>query len=181
MCLQGRCINFTRVKDEAVSAPLHSPPPPPPAPAEHRPLIHPSTSAPPNRPTRSPPRPPPVRSPHGPPPSRIPPRPPPALPPPCPGNQHWEQCRLLSTLKWVVAGRQKKKVNYWLSSEKDEMWAELGFGSALKESYCLWIIMLWCWSVYVGLRLKNNIDLLWCYIIEGEGFGRCCGFKHVEV
>ncbi|XP_060781893.1 anthrax toxin receptor 1 [Neoarius graeffei] len=85
---QGRCINFTRVKDEAVRAPTHSRPPPPPPPAEHRPLMHPSSSAPPNRPTRSPPGPPPMRSPHGPPPSRAPPRPPPSLPPPCPGNQH---------------------------------------------------------------------------------------------
>ncbi|XP_017319405.1 anthrax toxin receptor 1 [Ictalurus punctatus] len=85
---QGRCINFTRVKDEAVRAPPRSPPPPPPPPAEYRPLIHPSTSAPPNRPSRSPPRPPPVQSPHKPPPSRAPPRPPPSLPPPCPGNQH---------------------------------------------------------------------------------------------
>ncbi|KAI5108066.1 anthrax toxin receptor 1 [Silurus meridionalis] len=91
---QGRCINFTRVKDEAVRAPQcsPSPPPPPPPPAEHRPLIHPlihpSTSATPTRPTRSPPRPPPVRSQHGPPPSRAPPRPPPSLPPPHPGNQH---------------------------------------------------------------------------------------------
>ncbi|KAF5910212.1 anthrax toxin receptor 1-like [Clarias magur] len=85
---QGRCINFTRVKDEAVRAPPRSPPPPPPPRAEHRPLIHPSTSATPNRPTRSPPSPPPGRSPHGPPPSRAPPRPPPSLPPPRPGNQH---------------------------------------------------------------------------------------------
>ncbi|XP_058242592.1 anthrax toxin receptor 1 isoform X2 [Hemibagrus wyckioides] len=85
---QGRCINFTRVKDEAVRAPPRSPPPPPPPPAEHRPLIRPSTSAPPNRPTRSPPRPPPGQSRYGPPPSRAPPRPPPSLPPPCPGNQH---------------------------------------------------------------------------------------------
>ncbi|KAK3554270.1 hypothetical protein QTP70_020129 [Hemibagrus guttatus] len=87
---QGRCINFTRVKDEAVRAPPHSPPPPPPPPppAENRPLICPSTSAPPNRPTRSPPRPPPAQSRYGPPPSRAPPRPPPSLPPPCPGNQH---------------------------------------------------------------------------------------------
>ncbi|XP_026997984.1 anthrax toxin receptor 1 isoform X2 [Tachysurus fulvidraco] len=85
---QGRCINFTRVKDEAVRAPPRSPPPPPAPPTEHRALIHPSTSAPPNRQTRSPPRPPPARSRYGPPPSRAPPRPPPSLPPPCPGNQH---------------------------------------------------------------------------------------------
>ncbi|TSK22779.1 Anthrax toxin receptor 1 [Bagarius yarrelli] len=86
---QGRCINFTRVKDEAVRTPPHSPPlPPPPPQAEHRPLIHPPASATLNRPTRSPPRPPPARSPLGPPPSRAPPRLPPSVPPPRPGNQH---------------------------------------------------------------------------------------------
>ncbi|XP_062851268.1 anthrax toxin receptor 1 [Trichomycterus rosablanca] len=95
---KGRCINFTRVKEEAHQQPL--PPPPPPPPAEHRPLIHPSTSSPPNRPAspnRPPPahppahpphRPPPAPTPHGLPPSRAPPRPPPSRPPPCPGNQY---------------------------------------------------------------------------------------------
>uniref|UniRef100_A0A3B3T6F2 Anthrax toxin receptor 1 n=1 Tax=Paramormyrops kingsleyae TaxID=1676925 RepID=A0A3B3T6F2_9TELE len=78
---QGRCINFTRVKEEAARAPprtQHTPPPP-----DYRPLIQPSTPPPSSCPTYSPapqsqlpPRPPPSRAPpglHGPPPTRPPP------------------------------------------------------------------------------------------------------------
>ncbi|KAG7492629.1 hypothetical protein MATL_G00016320 [Megalops atlanticus] len=81
---QGRCINFTRVKEEAARAPpprANSPPPPP----VYRPLIQKPTvptpqSCPPSRgvPTSPPP--------HGPPPTRTPPGPPvppPSRPPPC--------------------------------------------------------------------------------------------------
>ncbi|KAI4877626.1 hypothetical protein NFI96_022981 [Prochilodus magdalenae] len=84
---QGRCINFTRVKEEPVRAAPRQPPPPPPPP-DRQPLMHP-TSAPPNRPpSRGPSI---SRSPHGPPPARAPPGPPrqpPCRPPPCPGNRH---------------------------------------------------------------------------------------------
>ncbi|XP_057215359.1 anthrax toxin receptor 1 isoform X2 [Triplophysa rosa] len=77
----GRCINFTRVKEEAAKAPprAQSPPPPPP---DYRPVTSPVTP-PPNSP---PPRGPPVaQTPPGPPPARVPPGPPcppPARPPP---------------------------------------------------------------------------------------------------
>ncbi|XP_033882373.2 anthrax toxin receptor 1-like [Acipenser ruthenus] len=80
---QGRCINFTRVKEEAARAP-------PRAPRESIPL---------NRATTPPPPPPPPpqstvpsrgsslsRPPPGPPPARPPPGPPPSRPPPCPDN-----------------------------------------------------------------------------------------------
>ncbi|XP_070962591.1 anthrax toxin receptor 1-like [Oncorhynchus clarkii lewisi] len=85
----GRCINFTRVKDEAAAAAkapprAHSPPAP-----DYRPLIRPTT--PPPAQTSSPPRAPPVSQlPPGPPPSRTPPGPPcppPSRPPPCPNNR----------------------------------------------------------------------------------------------
>ncbi|XP_066534762.1 anthrax toxin receptor 1 [Hoplias malabaricus] len=83
---QGRCINFTRVKEEAARAPPRQRPPPPPPP-DFQPLMCP-TSAPPNRPpSRGPSI---SRSPHGPPPVRAPPGPPrkpPSRPPPCPGNR----------------------------------------------------------------------------------------------
>ncbi|KAL7877767.1 hypothetical protein SRHO_G00044100 [Serrasalmus rhombeus] len=86
---QGRCINFTRVKEEAVRAPLRQPPPPPPSPPplDCQPLMRP-TSAPPSRPPSLGPSI--SRSPHGPPPARAPPGPPrqpPSRPPPCPGNR----------------------------------------------------------------------------------------------
>ncbi|XP_031435239.1 anthrax toxin receptor 1 [Clupea harengus] len=81
---QGRCINFTRVKQEAAqssppqsSAPSTTAPPPPPA--DHRPLVappqcQPPRSLPPSLPNRCPPPgPPPSRAPRGPPPSRPPP------------------------------------------------------------------------------------------------------------
>ncbi|XP_055756421.1 anthrax toxin receptor 1-like [Salvelinus fontinalis] len=85
----GRCINFTRVKDEAAAAAkapprAHSPPAP-----DYRPLIRPTT--PPPAQTSSPSRAPPVSQlPPGPPPSRTPPGPPcppPSRPPPCPNNR----------------------------------------------------------------------------------------------
>ncbi|XP_042161871.1 anthrax toxin receptor 1 [Oncorhynchus tshawytscha] len=68
----GRCINFTRVKDEAAAAAkatprAHSPPPA----SDYRPLISPTTAPPPQ--TIPPPRAPPVTQlPPGPPPSRTP-------------------------------------------------------------------------------------------------------------
>ncbi|KAK6301957.1 hypothetical protein J4Q44_G00280100 [Coregonus suidteri] len=88
----GRCINFTRVKDEAAAAAAKAPPrahsPPPPA-SDYRPLISPTTAPPPQ--TSPPPRAPPVSQlPPGPPPSRTPPGPPcppPTRPPPCPNNR----------------------------------------------------------------------------------------------
>ncbi|XP_012989708.2 anthrax toxin receptor 1-like [Esox lucius] len=106
---KGRCINFTRVKNDESARPspaphAHIPPPP----ADQRPLIRssspppptvpaappvctpPSRSAPPSRtapPSRSAPpsrAPPPSRLPAGPPPARAPPGLPPARPPPRP-------------------------------------------------------------------------------------------------
>ncbi|XP_066549245.1 anthrax toxin receptor 1 [Amia ocellicauda] len=80
---QGRCINFTRVKEEAARAPprSHSPPPA----QDYRPLIKPSTPPPestlPSRGTSL------NRPPPGPPPARAPPGPPPSRPPPCPDNK----------------------------------------------------------------------------------------------
>ncbi|XP_076830681.1 anthrax toxin receptor 1 isoform X2 [Brachyhypopomus gauderio] len=87
---QGRCINFTRVKEEAGGAPprRRPPPPPPPPPVDQWPLMRPTTSAPPSRPPSCGPST--SRSPHGPPPARAPPgppRPPPSRPPPRPGNR----------------------------------------------------------------------------------------------
>ncbi|XP_036398744.1 anthrax toxin receptor 1 [Megalops cyprinoides] len=81
---QGRCINFTRVKEEAARAPpprTNSPPPPPVyRPLIQKPTVPPPQSCPPSRGvSTSPP-------PHGPPPARIPPGPPvppPSRPPPC--------------------------------------------------------------------------------------------------
>lgn len=85
----GRCINFTRVKDESAAAkaaprsPIHTPSPPPPPP-DYRPV----TRSPPSSPTTTSP---PARAPPsgqmlpGPPPSRTPPGlpcPPPSRPPP---------------------------------------------------------------------------------------------------
>jgi len=88
--LQGRCINFTRVKEESAAAarvaprtPIHTPSPPPP---DYGPV---TTSPPPTAPSppaRSPPS---GQAPPGPPPSRLPPglpcappsRPPPGLRP----------------------------------------------------------------------------------------------------
>ncbi|XP_030627338.1 anthrax toxin receptor 1 [Chanos chanos] len=84
---QGRCINFTRVKDEAAKAPAHrqaKPSPPPPLP-DHQPLMKNDVSPPPSRP---PSRGPSSRPPPGPPPARAPPGPPPSRPPPYPGNRH---------------------------------------------------------------------------------------------
>ncbi|KAM9716720.1 anthrax toxin receptor 1 [Menidia menidia] len=83
----GRCINFTRVKDEAAAAkvppraPIHTPSPPPP---DYRPVVRsipssPTSASPPAKPPPScqmPPGPPPARTPPGlpgPPPSRPPP------------------------------------------------------------------------------------------------------------
>ncbi|XP_012989402.3 anthrax toxin receptor 1 [Esox lucius] len=89
----GRCINFTRVKDEAAAAaaakaPARASSPPPPAPDYH-PLIRPTTPPPPQ--TSPPLRAPPINQlPPGPPPSRTPPGPPcppPSRPPPCPNNR----------------------------------------------------------------------------------------------
>ncbi|CAB1311934.1 unnamed protein product [Coregonus sp. 'balchen'] len=86
----GRCINFTRVKDEAAAAAAKAPPRAhsPPAP-DYRPLIRPTT--PPPAQASPPPRAPPVSQlPPGPPPSRTPPGPPcppPSRPPPCPNNR----------------------------------------------------------------------------------------------
>lgn len=86
----GRCINFTRVKDEAAAAKAaapkaHSPTPPPP---DYCPLIQPTTPTP---QTSLPPRSPPGNNlPPGPPPSRTPPGPPcppPARPPPSLNNR----------------------------------------------------------------------------------------------
>lgn len=84
---QGRCINFTRVKEESAAAkaqtrtPIHTPSPPPP---DYRPLIRSSSSSPTHSspPTRSPPS---GQLPPGPPPARTPPGlpcPPPSRPPP---------------------------------------------------------------------------------------------------
>lgn len=77
----GRCINFTRVKEEAAKAPprAQSPPPPPP---DYRPDSNPVTPPPNNPPPRGPPL---AQPPPGPPPARVPPGPPcppPARPPP---------------------------------------------------------------------------------------------------
>ncbi|KAJ8284712.1 hypothetical protein COCON_G00035620 [Conger conger] len=86
---QGRCINFTRVKEEAARAPPkpNSAPPPP----AYQPLIQPTSPPPPQNcpPPMAPPTrlPPPNGLPHGPPPARTPPGPPippPSRPPPCP-------------------------------------------------------------------------------------------------
>ncbi|XP_074475342.1 anthrax toxin receptor 1 [Sebastes fasciatus] len=87
----GRCINFTRVKEESAAAkapprtPIHTPSPPPPPPDYHPVATSPSPTAA-IPPTRSPPS---GQLPPGPPPSRIPPglpcgppsRPPPTLRP----------------------------------------------------------------------------------------------------
>ncbi|TRZ00452.1 hypothetical protein DNTS_034561 [Danionella cerebrum] len=80
----GRCINFTRVKEEAVKA--QSPPPPPP---DYYPFTSPFTTPPSSPPPRGPVFP---QSPPGPPPapSRAPPAPycpPPARAPPCPDTR----------------------------------------------------------------------------------------------
>ncbi|XP_030630399.1 anthrax toxin receptor 1 [Chanos chanos] len=77
----GRCINFTRVKEEAAKAPprTHSPPPPPDYPSVVQPAAPPTQSPPPRGPppqAQPPPGPPPARTPPG------PPCPPPARPPP---------------------------------------------------------------------------------------------------
>ncbi|XP_073722672.1 anthrax toxin receptor 1 [Misgurnus anguillicaudatus] len=77
----GRCINFTRVKEEAAKAPprAQSPPPPPP---DYRPVPSPVTPPPNSPPPRGPPL---AQTPPGPPPARLPPGPPcppPARPPP---------------------------------------------------------------------------------------------------
>ncbi|XP_056627760.1 anthrax toxin receptor 1 [Triplophysa dalaica] len=77
----GRCINFTRVKEEAAKAPpqAQSPPPPPP---DYRPVPSPVTPPPNSPPPRGPPL---AQTPPGPPPARVPPGPPcppPARPPP---------------------------------------------------------------------------------------------------
>ncbi|KAG5280402.1 hypothetical protein AALO_G00088730 [Alosa alosa] len=86
----GRCINFTRVKEEAAKAPPIRPMHTPPAP-DHRPLIRQASPPPPASPPPAspPPRGPPQTqlppAPPGPPPSRNPPGlpcPPPARPPP---------------------------------------------------------------------------------------------------
>uniref|UniRef100_A0A8C9TDH3 Anthrax toxin receptor 1 n=1 Tax=Scleropages formosus TaxID=113540 RepID=A0A8C9TDH3_SCLFO len=86
---QGRCINFTRVKEEAAGAPprTHSSPPPP----DYRPIVQetapPSVSVPPYRcspPSQLPPGPPPARAPPGP---HGPHGPPPSRPPPCPESK----------------------------------------------------------------------------------------------
>lgn len=85
--LQGRCINFTRVKEESAAAkaqprtPIHTPSPPPP---DYRPVTRTTSSSPTpiSPPTRSPPS---GQVPPGPPPARIPPGlpcPPPSRPPP---------------------------------------------------------------------------------------------------
>nr|XP_029484966.1 anthrax toxin receptor 1-like [Oncorhynchus nerka] len=85
----GRCINFTRVKDEAAAAAKAPPRAHSPSAPDYRPLIRPTT--PPPAQTSSPPRAPPVTQlPPGPPPSRTPPGPPcppPSRPPPCPNNR----------------------------------------------------------------------------------------------
>ncbi|XP_026860904.2 anthrax toxin receptor 1 isoform X1 [Electrophorus electricus] len=72
----GRCINFTRVKEEASKTPAsaQSPPPPPP---DYRPAPS-AVSPPPKGPPQAVPGPPPARAPPG------PPGPPPARPPPRP-------------------------------------------------------------------------------------------------
>ncbi|XP_016084840.1 anthrax toxin receptor 1-like [Sinocyclocheilus grahami] len=85
--IQGRCINFTRVKAEEPRSPPRSncPLPPPPPPPDHQPLMRPPPKRPPSRGpsiNRSPPGPPPARAPPG------PRGPPPSRPPPCPGNRH---------------------------------------------------------------------------------------------
>uniref|UniRef100_A0A3B3UFS9 ANTXR cell adhesion molecule 1c n=1 Tax=Poecilia latipinna TaxID=48699 RepID=A0A3B3UFS9_9TELE len=83
----GRCINFTRVKDDSAATkapprpPIHAPSPPPP---DYRPITRSASSSPTSSspPTRSPPS---GQVPPGPPPSRTPPGPPcppPARPPP---------------------------------------------------------------------------------------------------
>uniref|UniRef100_A0A8C7MUF0 Anthrax toxin receptor 1 n=1 Tax=Oncorhynchus kisutch TaxID=8019 RepID=A0A8C7MUF0_ONCKI len=85
----GRCINFTRVKDEAAAAAKAPPRAHSPSAPDYHPLIRPTT--PPPAQTSSPPRAPPVSQlPPGPPPSRTPPGPPcppPSRPPPCPNNR----------------------------------------------------------------------------------------------
>uniref|UniRef100_A0A8C8I510 VWFA domain-containing protein n=1 Tax=Oncorhynchus tshawytscha TaxID=74940 RepID=A0A8C8I510_ONCTS len=75
----GRCINFTRVKDEAAAAAKAPPRAHSPSAPDYRPLIRPTT--PPPAQTSSPPGPPPSRTPPG------PPCPPPSRPPPCPNNR----------------------------------------------------------------------------------------------
>ncbi|KAG1933339.1 anthrax toxin receptor [Pimephales promelas] len=75
----GRCINFTRVKEEAAAAAkapprAQSPPPPPP---DYHPAPSPVSSPPNSPPPRGPPL---TQSPPGPPPARVPPGPP--CPPP---------------------------------------------------------------------------------------------------
>ncbi|XP_052347065.1 anthrax toxin receptor 1-like [Oncorhynchus keta] len=85
----GRCINFTRVKDEAAAAAKAPPRAHSPSAPDYRPLIRPTT--PPPAQNSSPPRAPPITQlPPGPPPSRTPPGPPcppPSRPPPCPNNR----------------------------------------------------------------------------------------------
>ncbi|KAL2083096.1 hypothetical protein ACEWY4_020869 [Coilia grayii] len=91
---QGRCINFTRVKQEAAqTSPPRSPAPssPAPPPVDRRPLVTPPTCQLSRNTTQTTPTPPlnthpPLptrRPPPGPPPSRPPPGPPPSRPPPC--------------------------------------------------------------------------------------------------
>lgn len=87
---QGRCINFTRVKEEAAKAPprAQSPPPPPP---DYRPVPSPVTAPPNGLPPRGPPL---AQPPPGPPPARVPPGPPcppPARPPPSLDGRPWDK------------------------------------------------------------------------------------------
>ncbi|XP_038125099.1 anthrax toxin receptor 1-like, partial [Cyprinodon tularosa] len=80
----GRCINFTRVKDDSATkapprSPIHVPSPPPP---DYHPITRPTSPSPTSPPTRPAPS---GQVPPGPPPSRTPPGPPcppPARPPP---------------------------------------------------------------------------------------------------
>ncbi|KAG7325441.1 hypothetical protein KOW79_011757 [Hemibagrus wyckioides] len=76
----GRCINFTRVKEEAAKAPprAQSPPPPPPDYCQAPPPVSPLPQCPPPKGPNVAPGPPPARAPPtapGPPPSRPPPKP----------------------------------------------------------------------------------------------------------
>lgn len=175
MSLQGRCINFARVKEEPARAPPRQPPPPPPK-LDQEPLMRP-TSAPPNRPPSHAPSI--SRSPHGPPPCRAPPGPPrqpPSRPPPRPGNIRWEQWTTfitlnslsLSTLMLVFIfkplAHSAEVLHLLLDSKKIHIWV---------TNYCLFPKLCWLgclWSSWVGFWICFKRIML--FVIQQLAFVR---------